>query len=136
MPRMTYDPNYDMMKKISDLQDQISRHDSKMHDKIDDHHNFMLSQHHEPMKKAAIEIMNKLYNQPAPVREEVFRIIKTDEDILSTIGDNKMSAGDVAERLGFTREHISRRVSILTKNGLLTKMQEGKRIFYAKPENM
>jgi DNA-binding transcriptional ArsR family regulator len=116
------------------MQDQLSRHDSRIHDKIDDHHSFMLSQHHEPMKKVAIEIMNKLYTQPAPIREEVFKLIKTDEDIISIIGDGKMSAGQVAERIGVTREHISRRISNLTKAGLLSRINEGKYVFYAKTE--
>ena len=130
------DATYDIVKKISDLQDQLGRHDSRISGMIDEHHNFMQSQHHEPMKKAVIEIMNKLYSQPDPVRKEVFRIIKSDEKILSIIGEDKKSAGDVAERMNLTREHISRRISILTKNGLLTRIQEGKRVFYVKPENM
>ena len=115
------DAPYDLIKKISDLQDQLSRHDSRIYGRLESHDNFLQSQHHEPMKKAAIEIMNKLYNQPAPVREEVFRLIKSDEEILSIIGEGKMSAGDVAEKMGFTREHISRRISELTKGGLLTR---------------
>jgi DNA-binding transcriptional ArsR family regulator len=129
------DQGYDVVKKISDLQDQLSRHDSRIHGKIDEHHNFMQNQHHEPMKKVAIEIMNKLYTQPLPVREEVFKMIKTDEEILSIIGDGKMGAGQVAGQIGVTREHVSRRISNLTKAGLLTRINEGKYVFYAKPED-
>ena len=128
------DSFYDIIKKISDLQDQLSRHDSRMHTKLEEHDKFLQSQHHEPMKKAAIEIMNKIYNSPAPLREEVFRIIRSDEQILSIIGDGKMSTVDVAESMGMTREHVSRRISNLTKNGLLARIYEGKRVFYAKPE--
>jgi len=133
---MSYDMAYDIIKKISDLQDQLSRHDSRIYDRINEHDRFLQTQPHEPMKRAAIEIMNRIYTQPAPVRNEVVRIIKTDENIMSIIGDGKMSAGDVAEKMGLSREHISRRISALTKNGLLVRVQEGKRIFYMKPENI
>jgi len=128
------DPAYDIIKKISDLQDQLSRHDSRIQGSIDDHHNFMQSQHHEPMKKAAIEIMNKLYTQPAPIREEIVKLIKTDEEIIDIIGEDKMSAGQVAERIGVTREHISRRISNLTKAGLLTRINDGRYVFYTRAE--
>jgi|GEM_PF-3538415 len=128
------DPSYDIIKKISDLQDQLSRHDSRIRGSIDDHHNFMQSQHHEPMKKAAIEIMNKLYTQPAPIREEIVKLIKTDEEIIDIIGDDKMSAGQVAEKIGVTREHISRRISNLTKAGLLTRINDGRYVFYIRTE--
>ncbi|RLI95775.1 MAG: hypothetical protein DRO99_05375 [Candidatus Aenigmatarchaeota archaeon] len=126
---------YDIIKKISDLQDQIGRHDSRICNKIEEHDVFLRESHHEPMKKAVIEIMNSLYNQPNPVREEVVKLIKSDERILSIIGDDKLSAGDVAEKMGLSREHVSRRISELTKCGLLTRIQEGKRVFYVKPEN-
>ena len=81
-------------------------------------------------EKAAIEIMNKVYNQPAPVREEVVKLIKTDEDILAIIGEQKLRTEEVAEKMGLTREHVSRRISTLTKSGLLTRLQEGKCVFY------
>ncbi len=126
---------YDILKKISDLQDQVSRHDSRVYNRLEEHDDFLQNHHHEPMKNAAIEIMNKIYNQPGPVREEVVRIIKSDEDILRIIGENKMSAGEVAERMGLTREHVSRRISTLTKSGMLQRIQEGKRVFYVKPES-
>ena len=128
--------SYDLMKKISDIQDQLSRHDSRIYDRIEMHDAFLQNQHHEPMKKAAIEIMNKIYNQPAPVREEIVKIIKSDEEILSIIGENKMSAGEVAEKMGLTREHVSRRISGLTRGGVLSRIQEGKRVFYVRTENM
>jgi len=134
-PQTPSDASYDIMKKISDLQDQLSRHDSRIHGKIEEHHIFMQDQHHEPMKKAAIEIMNKLYAQPVPIREEVFKLIRSDEEILSIIGDGKMATADVAQQVGLSREHTSRRISTLTKNGLLTRIYEGKHVFYAKPEN-
>jgi DNA-binding transcriptional ArsR family regulator len=131
---MTSDTAYDIIRKLSDLQDQISRHDSRVHDKIDDHHNFMLNQHHEPMKKATIEIMNKLYTQPAPVRDEVMKLISTDEKILQTIGEGKMNADQVAKQIGVTREHVSRRISNLTKAGLLERKNEGRYVFYSKTD--
>jgi DNA-binding transcriptional ArsR family regulator len=129
-----HDATYDLMKKISDLQDQLSRHDSRIINRIEEHDDFLQTQHHEPMKKASIEMLNKLYNQPQPIREEVIKIIKTDEDILSVISDGKMSAGEVAGKLGLSREHTSRRISHLTRSGMLTRMQEGKRVFYLKAE--
>lgn len=131
---LSSDTAYDIIKKLSDLQDQISRHDSRMHDKIDDHHNFMLNQHHEPMKKATIEIMNKLYTQPAPVRDEVMKLISTDEKILQTIGDGKMNADQVSKQIGASREHVSRRISNLTKAGLLERKNEGRYVFYSKTD--
>jgi len=128
------DAFYDIIKKISDLQDQLSRHDSRIYGRLEEHDNLQ-TQYNESMKNAAIEIMNRLYRQPQPVREEVFRIIKSDENILAIIGDGKMGAGEVAQKMGLSREHVSRRVSELTKNGLLLRIQEGKRVFYAKPDN-
>jgi len=128
------DTMYDIMKKISDLQDQLSRHDSKMHDKLEDHHSFMENQHHEPMKKVAIEIMNKLYAHPEPLRQEIFKLIKSDEDILSVIGENKISSSEVAAQVGLSKEHISRRISTLTKAGYLNRIYEGRSVFYTKAE--
>jgi len=131
---MPQDQSYEIIKKISDLQDQLGRHDSRIYNKLEEHDHFLREEHHENMKKAAIEILNKLYSSPGQVREEVVRLIKTDEDIIAIIGESKMGAGDVADRLGLTREHVSRRISALTKNGMLSRLHEGKRVFYVRTQ--
>ena len=127
--------SYDILKKLSDIQDQLSRHDGRILTRIDDHDTFLRTQHHEPVKQATIEILNKIYNQPSPIREQVIKIIQSDEKILDIIGDGKASTREVAKIMNLSREHISRSISVLTKSGMLIRIYDGKKVYYAKTDN-
>ena len=74
-------------------------------------------------------------NMPPEAREEVagyFQVLAepTRLRILNILRDGERNVGDLAQMCGYTAANVSRHLSLMTKNGLVTREGRGTSVYY------